>query len=56
MNEGMKIKAVKMVRKIRDKMYEEYKNLSDEERILKIKERAKRFSQARKRESVIPSR
>jgi hypothetical protein len=43
-----KIKAVKMVREIRDELYDEMKDLSDEERIKFIKERAKRFTKKQK--------
>ncbi|MBI5787298.1 MAG: hypothetical protein HZA78_00385 [Candidatus Schekmanbacteria bacterium] len=48
----MKIDTVKMVREIRDKMYEEYKHLSDAERIRKTKEQAKKFSQSRHKKAA----
>ena len=41
----MALKAVEMVSKIRDKHYEETKDLSIEEQIFYIKEKAKQFQQ-----------
>jgi hypothetical protein len=39
----MEVKAIEMVRKIRDKHYEETKNLSVEEQIKFVRDKAKRL-------------
>ena len=41
----MSVKAIEMVRKIRDKHYEETKNLSPKEQIRYVKEKSKRLSE-----------
>ncbi len=41
-----------MVRQIRDKMYEEYKNLPDKERIRRIEEKAKEFKQRKNKQAA----
>lgn len=51
----MALKAVEMVRKIRDKQYEETKNLSIEEQISYIKKKATEFQKRVKKREHSPA-
>jgi deoxyadenosine/deoxycytidine kinase len=50
----MAVKTIEMVRKIRDKHYEETKNLSVEEQIKFIREKAKKLQGALKAKQSLP--
>lgn len=51
----MAVKAIEMVRKIRNKHYEETKNLSVEEQIKFVREKAKRLQGTLKAKQSLPT-
>lgn len=51
----MAVRAIEMVRKIRDKHYEETKNLSVEEQIKFIRKKAKRLQGTLKAKQSLPT-